>query len=545
MDTPRDILDMLAALREAIESLDWPEVDRLAGALASRAGEISPQCGKGALDRLRRARRFRPLQKLSDSLILAGGADTAVRLRHVQALLAQDELTGSVALLEDLLDDNTSGPGDRAEMLGLIGQSYKQAALAAPAGSHAARLLETAIENYHLASEAASAASDQHAWLRHRANVIALLARATRKQYVLRRVSGHPYPKLAQMLRDRVAALDVGDAAVLSDFAAALEASVALGDVDAAAKWALRLARVGANDAFEIGAILRQLVDVWDLDEHSTLGRLVLPCIKAVLLQSEGGQVALSGQTIASTVQTLSDSDYQRVFGTERYVPYEWYLTGARRCQVIARIESKFRQACGSGVLVRGSRIHHSLGESWLLLTCNHVLSRNGEDPDSLRPEDAMVTFQGHMDPDRGPFGVVNVLCSSPRNQLDATLAVVSSVPRQVPEYEVSEQPPDRDRRNRIYAIGHPLGGELSLSIADNQFLDFLEPRIHYRTPTDRGSSGSPLFDDQWNLIGLHHAGSDRLRRLTGDGFYQANEGIWIHSIISAFRRQLGLESEA
>ena len=65
-----------------------------------------------------------------------------------------------------------------------------------------------------------------------------------------------------------------------------------------------------------------------------------------------------------------------------------------------------------------------------------------------------------------------------------------------------------------------------------NRLLDHEAPRIHYRTATEGGSSGSPVFNSSWDLVGLHHSGGDAMPRLKGvSGSYQANEGIWIKSV--------------
>jgi len=39
---------------------------------------------------------------------------------------------------------------------------------------------------------------------------------------------------------------------------------------------------------------------------------------------------------------------------------------------------------------------------------------------------------------------------------------------------------------------------------------------MHYRTPTDPGSSGSPVFNAKWEVVALHHAGSPATPRLHG-----------------------------
>ncbi len=95
----------------------------------------------------------------------------------------------------------------------------------------------------------------------------------------------------------------------------------------------------------------------------------------------------------------------------------------------------------------------------------------------------------------------------------------------------------DGNNTERVYIIGHPAGGTLQLSFQDNLLLDYEDPRIHYRTPTTGGSSGSPMFNQQWQLLGLHHGGSSEMPKLHGkEGTYQANEGMWIEAIKKAFQ---------
>src|SRR5262249_15141139 len=94
---------------------------------------------------------------------------------------------------------------------------------------------------------------------------------------------------------------------------------------------------------------------------------------------------------------------------------------------------------------------------------------------------------------------------------------------------------PSVDGVEKIYVIGHPGGRSMSVSLNDNLLLDWDDRMIHYRSPTEGGSSGSPVFNQQWDLIGLHHAGALDMPRLKGKrGTYAANEGIWIQRSIQA-----------
>ncbi|HSM05721.1 MAG TPA: serine protease, partial [Longimicrobiales bacterium] len=93
----------------------------------------------------------------------------------------------------------------------------------------------------------------------------------------------------------------------------------------------------------------------------------------------------------------------------------------------------------------------------------------------------------------------------------------------------------DPGTRPRLYIAGHPGGGKLQISIHDNHLIEFDDRKILYRTPTNPGSSGSPVFDEDWNLVGLHHAGSAQTSRLDGSGaVIEANEGIRLSAILDA-----------
>jgi V8-like Glu-specific endopeptidase len=62
--------------------------------------------------------------------------------------------------------------------------------------------------------------------------------------------------------------------------------------------------------------------------------------------------------------------------------------------------------------------------------------------------------------------------------------------------------------------------------------------QLHHTAASEPGSSGCPILDDQLEVIGIHLGGSDRIPRLNGlDGYYSANFGVWIRSVIRAARR--------
>ncbi|WP_372364921.1 serine protease [Candidatus Uabimicrobium sp. HlEnr_7] len=59
----------------------------------------------------------------------------------------------------------------------------------------------------------------------------------------------------------------------------------------------------------------------------------------------------------------------------------------------------------------------------------------------------------------------------------------------------------------QAFIIGHPNGETKQMSLGHNEIIHVGYPEIHYLTDTLRGSSGSPVFNKSWEVIGIHHRG--------------------------------------
>lgn len=80
-----------------------------------------------------------------------------------------------------------------------------------------------------------------------------------------------------------------------------------------------------------------------------------------------------------------------------------------------------------------------------------------------------------------------------------------------------------------VNIIQHPNGRSMEVSLRFNQVVAVEDKRIYYLADTEEGSSGSPVFDDSWRLIALHHSGGELDE--TGNIVIAANVGVPIDAI--------------
>jgi hypothetical protein len=121
-----------------------------------------------------------------------------------------------------------------------------------------------------------------------------------------------------------------------------------------------------------------------------------------------------------------------------------------------------------------------------------------------------------------GDLGVA----SATGDALDVTIVRLDAPAAALTPLATAAALPLVEARARAYVVGHPRGGGLQIALHDSRLVDIDDDErlLHYRTPTDPGSSGSPVFNTAWEVIGLHHAGSATTPRLHGTGTYEANE---------------------
>lgn len=114
---------------------------------------------------------------------------------------------------------------------------------------------------------------------------------------------------------------------------------------------------------------------------------------------------------------------------------------------------------------------------------------------------------------------------------LDVTIVQVKDVPDQVAPLELKTQILKKD--SRVSIIQHPGGHYKKISIQNNfiQYSD--EQTIQYTTSTEPGSSGSPVFNDRFEVVAIHHSGGMLIEPSSGRR-YLRNAGSTMISILKA-----------
>ena len=534
-----DIRPLTVELSRALEEFDWQAAEtiicgRVIPRIRSEPDALPERSARELMQLLRRKRRFPLMTQLAEALFQSGVRTPQVRRQYAQALIDQGILAAGEMVLQSIIQDPQGLVGEEMEARGLTGRIYKQLyvnnndAKSAANRANLERALNEYLYVYRLAPQA-------NLW--HGINVVALTARARRDELP---VAGLPDERaLAKEILDTLERREQEATEEIPawDIATALEAYVALGEHERAVDEASRYLFSRGADAFEIGSTLRQLVEVWQLREDEPPGSLLLPLCKAGYLRKEGAshhekdpkKIAEEAEAAGRAIKAMeSTKGYEKVFGSDAMVTLEWYRNGLEQCNAIARVEKKNGKGHGTGWLVNASDFFPGR-QGVLLLTNEHVLSDEEAHPIAIFPESARANFQslGQVIP------VGELVCSSPFTELDASFVTLKEEPKAKPmtlcksPVRMGEPPP------RMYVIGHPAGRDLEISLQDNYLLDLDDRRLHYRTPTEPGSSGSPVFEQEsWEVVALHHKGADDMPRLGGkEGVYPANEGITIPAL--------------
>ena len=122
-----------------------------------------------------------------------------------------------------------------------------------------------------------------------------------------------------------------------------------------------------------------------------------------------------------------------------------------------------------------------------------------------------------------------HVLIDSPIEHLNYQFLLLDRWPGTVGDLLLAPRTPQPE--DKVFVISYPGGRGLTIALDDNEVVTreqlsdnagrrFQAHHFFYRAPTEPGSSGGPVFNESWELAGVH-IGRDRGRNFGEDALYQ------------------------
>ncbi len=240
----------------------------------------------------------------------------------------------------------------------------------------------------------------------------------------------------------------------------------------------------------------------------------------------------------------------ERTIGTDDLLNINFLPKGLKASKSVGRvtINSSQGKGYGTGFLICDN----------LLITNNHVLPSKSDAKNSYVEFDYQEDINSHpINPASFGFEPDELFITS--KAMDFTVVFVNghSFDSRVSladfgKLKLIEEIGKLQVGERVSIIQHPNGERKQVALRNNEVIDIFDQFIHYETDTEPGSSGSPVFNEEWEVVALHHSGvpkkDENGRILTKDGDiwsefqgeeaidWIANEGIRISSIIKHLR---------
>jgi endonuclease G len=173
-----------------------------------------------------------------------------------------------------------------------------------------------------------------------------------------------------------------------------------------------------------------------------------------------------------------------------------------------------------------------------LLLSNHHVLFGNSGKPATR--VDAWFGFESSFDGQMRPY--TSVPCRTDTIAGDrvhdwAVIRLAGPPPAGTAVISLEGAPPP-EVDDRVYIIQHPLGGPKKIGMVHNVIRYIDDNLLRYWTDTEEGSSGSPVFNERWQLVGLHHS-SVTVQEEPQPVFY--NQGCRIERVAEGLK-ELGIQ---
>lgn len=213
------------------------------------------------------------------------------------------------------------------------------------------------------------------------------------------------------------------------------------------------------------------------------------------------------------------------------FLPYLFLKRGGDAGRAVGRVMTP--RVFGSERVERWSRATGWMITDELLVTNHHVINARANNEPDATPEDLELQALGTVvqfdvddedaaeadaraaldDPHEPPVGVGvrELVCWSRRRSRGDSHGMDLAILRLAVRQDATRKPasirsqPIRSE-TAVNIIQHPRAGAKRVALRANQLKVNDDRDLRYTTNTDEGSSGSPVYDDEWAIVGLHRA---------------------------------------
>ncbi len=218
--------------------------------------------------------------------------------------------------------------------------------------------------------------------------------------------------------------------------------------------------------------------------------------ITSAIVETEGVGLPTAGQPTGPAVPAI-----ERILGRNDLMSVRYFELGVRVARSVGRIHVRTPKGSGFGT--------GFLVAPQLVLTNNHVFENASVAGDSRVEFDFQEGADGKLRSsiflnfDPATFFVTD-------KALDFSLVALKGDVRNLAKLGFNGLTADEGKvivGEYVTIIQHPSGERKQVALRENQIVDVLDNFLHYKTDTSPGSSGSPVFNDQWEIVALHHSG--------------------------------------
>ena len=237
------------------------------------------------------------------------------------------------------------------------------------------------------------------------------------------------------------------------------------------------------------------------------------------------GEIELTDVLAESDLSTPARLGLERLLSDSDLLEVNFLQQGATVAQAVGRVIIRL----GGGVTEYGTGFLVAPG---VLLTNNHVVASREQAASGQiqfnyeeNEDDAIeAPFRFELAPDL--FFVTS-------KRFDCTFVAVADLDDKLAQFgfcPLIEEQGKVTIGEHVNIIQHPDGRPKEIAIRDNKLVDIPEGAdasgdfLYYSTDTEPGSSGAPVFNDQWEVVAMHHTAVPKRRN---NRFLTRDNRVW------------------